>query len=167
MKMTDLMPVEQWLELEKELHEKFHINAEVVEVDGKRVTNKRLWCNELCRKIRASAEGTGGICAPSGQEFVRLIREERKPFIEECDLCLSKINVPVIVDGEVVGAVGGCGLLPEGNEVEEYLVTVTMGMDEGEVQQLAETIPTASQDKLEEIRDYIQAKVLEIIAAKS
>ncbi|MBC15882.1 MAG: transcriptional regulator [Desulfovibrio sp.] len=165
MKMTDLMPVEQWLELERELFEKFNINAEVVEEDGKRVTNKRLWCNELCKAIRSSDKGTSGICAPSGQEFVRLTREERKPFIEECDICLTKINVPVIVNDEVVGAVGGCGPLLEGEEMEEFMVQVTMGMKEEEVAKLAETIPTVSQDQLDEIKAYIEKRVADIVAA--
>lgn len=164
MKMTDLMTVEEWLELERELFEKFNINAEVVEEDGKRVTGKRLWCNQLCKCIRESDKGTGGICAPSGQEFVRLTREEKKPFIEECDIALVKINVPVIVNDEVVGAVGGCGPLPEGNELEDFMVSVTMGMEEDEVTKLAETIPTASQERLEEIQAYIEGKVAEIVA---
>lgn len=164
MQMTDLMPVEDWLALEKELFDKFNINAEVVEEDGKRVTGKRLWCNELCQVIRESDKGTAGICAPSGQEFVRLTREEREPFIEECDICLAKVNVPVIVDGELVGAVGGCGPLPEGGEVEEFMVQVTMGLEEKDVQRLARSVPTASQERLEEIRAYIEDKVAAIVS---
>lgn len=167
MKMTDLMPAEDWLALEKELFDTFNINAEAVEEDGKRVTNKRLWCNELCKVIRESSKGTAGICAPSGQEFVRLTREEREPFIEECDICMAKINVPVIVNGELVGAVGGCGPLPEGNEVEEYMVQVTMGLEEDEIRRLAETVPTASQDQLDAIQTYIEKKVAEIVAKAS
>ncbi|QJB55484.1 PocR ligand-binding domain-containing protein [Pseudodesulfovibrio sp. zrk46] len=167
MKMTDLMTVEEWQALEKELHEKFKINAEVVEEDGKRVTGKRLWCNDLCKTIRESDKGVGGICAPSGQEFVRLTREERKPFIEECDICLAKINVPVVVNDELIGAVGGCGPLPEGNELEEFMVSVTMGLEEGEIAQLAESIPTASQERLEEIQAFIENKVAEVLARNS
>lgn len=164
MKMTDIMSTDGWLELERELFEKFNINAEVVEEDGKRVTDRRLWCNKLCQCIRESEAGTGGICAPSGQEFVRLTREERKPFIEECDIALVKINVPVIVGGELVGAVGGCGPLPEGNELEDFMVTVTMGMEEDQVSKLAATIPVVSQARLEEIQDYIEKRVAEIVA---
>ncbi|CCH48868.1 PocR ligand-binding domain-containing protein [Pseudodesulfovibrio piezophilus] len=165
MKMTDLMPMGKWLELEKDLHEKYHINAEVVEEDGKRVTNRRLWCNSLCKAIRESDKGVGGICAPAGQEFVRLTREERLPFVEECDLGLAKISVPVIVNGELVGAVGGCGPLPEGNELEDFMVQATMGMEEEEVCQLAETIPTISQEKLKEMQTYIEEKVAAIVAS--
>ena len=167
MKMTDLMSVEEWLALEAELFEKFNINAEVVEEDGKRVTDKRLWCNDLCKVIRESDKGTGGICAPSGQEFVRQTREDREPFIVECDIELVKINVPVIVNDELVGAVGGCGPLPEGNELEDFMVQVTMGLEPDEVCKLAESIPTASQEQLEEIKAYIEAKVAEIVAKAS
>ena len=165
MKMTDLMPADKWLDLERELFEKFNINAEVVEEDGKRVTNKRLWCNKLCQVIRESDKGVAGICAPSGQEFVRLTREERKPFIEECDIALVKVNVPVIVNDELLGAVGGCGPLPEGNELEDFMVNVTMGLEEEEICKLAETIPTASQERLEEIQAYIEKRVAEIVDA--
>jgi len=161
------MPAEKWLELERELFEKFNINAEVVEEDGKRVTDKRLWCNKLCQTIRESAKGTGGICAPSGQEFVRMTREDRVPFIEECDIALIKINVPVIVNDEVVGAVGGCGPLPEGNELEDFMVQVTMGMEEEEVCKLAESIPVASHRELEEIKVYIEGRVAEILKKAS
>lgn len=167
MKMTDLMPAGQWLELERELFEKFNINAEVVEEDGRRVTDKRLWCNKLCQLIRESDKGVGGICAPSGQEFVRLTREGRESFIEECDIALAKVNVPVIVNGELLGAVGGCGPLPEGNELEDFMVSVTMGLEEEEICKLAETIPIASQERLEEIQAYIEARVAEIVAKAS
>lgn len=166
MKMTDIMSTDEWLELERELFDKFNINAEVVEEDGKRVTGKRLWCNQLCKCIRESDKGKGGICAPSGQEFVRLTREERKPFIEECDIALVKINVPVIVCDELVGAVGGCGPLPEGGELEDFMVSVTMGMEEEDVARLAESVPTASQEKLEEIQAYIEERVAGIVAER-
>lgn len=164
MKMTDLMPVDKWLELEKELFDMFNLNAEVVEEDGTRITGKRLWCNSLCQKIRESDKGIGGICAPAGQEFVRRTREDRLPFIDECDIALAKISVPVVVNDELVGAVGGCGPLPEGNELDDFMVTVTMGMEDDEVCRLAKTIPTASQERLQEIQTYIEGKVAEIVA---
>ena len=39
MKLTDIMPIEAWVEIEKEIHGRAGLNAAVYDVSGKRITD--------------------------------------------------------------------------------------------------------------------------------
>ena len=162
MKLTDLMPVEKWVALQEELHERFALNADIMNKDGKRLAGNT-WGNELCRSIRGDAKGFGAICAPSGQMFLHLMQTGKKPFAEECDAGMLRISVPIIHEGELVGAVGGCGLIPEDGEIEEYMVDMSTGMTEEEISALAAEVGVASEDRVQEIFDFIQGKIAEAV----
>ena len=164
MTMLDLMPVQDWLALERELFDQFHINAQAVDASGKPVTPTRLWCNRLCQAVRENPEGALAICAPSGQEFTRRIREERRPILDECELGLAKVLVPVIVNGELVGGLGGCGPLPQGQEPETFLAQASLGLTEDQTAALARTVPVVPRERLETMRDAIAARVAAIVA---
>ena len=49
-------------------------------------------------------------------------------MISECDMALAKLAVPIFVGDTFLGTVGGCGLLPEGGEVEEFMVHKATGL---------------------------------------
>lgn len=163
MDLTDLQPKEKWVELQQELHDRFHFNADVMDRDGARLAGNT-WGNDLCRAIRGDAKGHGAICAPAGQVFAHLMQEGRASFVEECDAGMVRISVPVIKDGELLGAVGGCGLLPEEGEVDEFMVEMSTDMDADTVAGLAKTVPAASEERVREILDFIEARVAELIA---
>ncbi|MBU4191583.1 MAG: PocR ligand-binding domain-containing protein [Pseudodesulfovibrio sp.] len=162
MHLTDLQPKEKWVELQQELHDRFHLNADVMDRDGTRLTGNT-WGNDLCRAIREDAKGHGAICAPAGQVFVHLMQEGRAAFVEECDAGMVRISVPVIKDGELLGSVGGCGLMPEEGEVDEFMVEMSTDMDAETVAGLAKTVPVASEQRVREILEFIEARVAELI----
>jgi len=163
MRLIDLQSKEDWEKLQQELHDRFHFNADVMDQDGVRLAGTA-WGNDLCRAIRDDEQGLGAICKPAGQMFVHLMREGRAAFVEECDAGLVRISVPVIKDGELLGAVGGCGLVPEEGEVDEYMVEMSSGMDAETVSRLAGTVTSASVQRVSEIIDFIEAKVAELVA---
>lgn len=163
MQLTDLQPKEKWVELQQDLHDRFHFNADVMDKDGARLAGNT-WGNDLCRAIREDAQGLGAICKPAGQMFVHLMQEGRATFVEECDAGLVRISVPVIKDGELLGAVGGCGLVPEDGEVDEFMVEMSTAMDAEAVAKLAGSVHSASEERVREIIDYIEARVAELTA---
>jgi ligand-binding sensor protein len=163
MNLTDLQPKEKWIELQQELHDRFHLNADVMDKDGARLAGNT-WGNDLCRAIREDAKGHGAICAPAGQMFVHLMQSGRASFVEECDAGMVRISVPVIVDGELIGAVGGCGLMPEEGEVDEFMVEMSTAMDADAVAGLAGSVQTASEARVREILDFIEARVAALTA---
>lgn len=162
MELTDLMPMEKWVELQEELHERFALNADIMDKDGKRIAGNT-WGNELCRAIRDDAKGFGAICAPSGQMFLHLMQTGKKPFSEECDGGMLRISVPILHEGELIGAVGGCGLVPEDGEIEEYMIEMSTGMGEEEITTLSKEVGIASEAKVQEIMDFIQDKIAKAI----
>ncbi|MBU8922494.1 MAG: PocR ligand-binding domain-containing protein, partial [Bacteroidales bacterium] len=105
----------------------------------------------------------GAICAPSGQMFRQLMQTGRKPFAEECEGGMLRISVPIIHEGELVGAVGGCGLVPEDGEIEEYMIEMSTGMTGEEIAALSKEVGIASEARVQEIIDFIQGKVAEAI----
>ncbi len=89
-----------------------------------------------------------------------MAEKTKKPVIEECDAGMVKIVVPIFVENEFIGAVGGCGLLlDEEGEVETFLIGKTIDMDEGELEKLAEGIGPLSMQQAEELCDYIAEQV--------
>lgn len=162
MELTDFRAVEEWVELQDELHKRYALNADVMNKEGKRLSGNT-WGNELCREIRGDDKGFGAICAPAGQMFLQLMQTGKKPFAEECDAGMMRICVPVIKDGEFLGAVGGCGLVPEDGELDEFTIDMMSDLDAEHIAKLALKVGTASEVKVQEIQDFIKDKVAEAI----
>jgi len=162
MELTDFQSVEKWVELQDELHERFALNADVMNKEAKRLAGNT-WGNELCREIRGDAKGFGSICAPAGQMFLQLMQQGQKPFAEECDAGMMRICVPVIKDGEFLGAVGGCGVVPADGEVDEFTIDMMSNLDADNITEMAKEVQIASPERVQEIQDFIKEKVAGII----
>ena len=167
MELTDILSKEEWSAFEKELYDRFHINCTVYNTSGIGVTGTPNWCNPLCPKIKANKDALAAICAPGNQNFMALAKNTGKPVIDECDAGLIKIAVPIFVDGAFLGTAGGCGLLPEGGEVETYIIEKTTGMSEAEIAELGREVGTMTQEQAEEMASFIEARLTEFIAKKN
>ena len=47
MVLTDILPLEKWVELEKEIVEKTGLNARIYDINGARITDFKIWPNRL------------------------------------------------------------------------------------------------------------------------
>ncbi len=63
-----------------------------------------------------------------------------------------------------LGTAGGCGLLPEDGEVEEFMVQKTTGLEEKKISELTEGIATMSETRAKEFADYIAARIAEVVS---
>lgn len=162
MRITDLAPVEAWEALERELNEKFGLNASIADETGARITKYANWGNDLCPRIKGDPKGLSAICAVAGTHFTQYCTSEQSPLVDQCDACLTKIAVPVLKDGQYLGCAGGCGVLLEGDEVETFMVSKSLGMDEGEVERLAATVKQASQERAGEIVEFLWKRLGEM-----
>lgn len=80
---------------------------------------------------------------------------------------MIKIVVPVFLDAQFLGAVGGCGLLlGEDGEIETFLLGKTLDMEECDLEELAKRIGSLSERQAEEICALISNQ-LEKIVSKS
>jgi len=159
MKLTDILPLEQWVELEKEIHNRHGLNAAVLDKDGMRITDYRNWANRLCPVVKSNEKGQSFICAVANQNMMAQAMETRKPVTEECDAGLLKLVVPIFVGDEFLGIAGGCGLLLDDGEVESFLVSKTTGIDEKEIQGLSDDISKITADKIESLIEYVQEQI--------
>ena len=111
MKLTDLMPLEKWVAIEKEIADTWGMDANFFDTKGVRISTHKNWANRICPEIKATDKGQSFICAVAHMNVATLAKNSREPVIEECDGGLIKLVVPVFVGEEFVGAFGACGFL--------------------------------------------------------
>jgi ligand-binding sensor protein len=164
MKLTDILPLEEWVALEKEIHEHSGLCASVFNTDGIRITDYKHWINRFCPAIKADDRGQSYICAVAHMNLAEMARQSRDAVIGECDAGLLKMVAPIFVNDEFIGTVGACGMLLEGGEVDTFMVNKTLGMPEEEIAALAHDIPKMSQSAAEDVAAYIRKRLDQLIA---
>lgn len=163
MELTDIASKQEWTRFEKELFDRFHIHCTVYNTAGVGITGKPNWCNRLCPEIKSNEASLSAICAPGNQNFMAQARKTQRSVIGECDAGLVKVAVPICINGEFLGTAGGCGLLPEGGEVETFLIEKTTGLSEEEIAHLTQDLGFMTEEKAVEMADFIQARIAEYI----
>lgn len=155
MKLTDVLPLETWKELEDAIFERSGLQASVFDIDGIRITDTKRWANRLCPVVKADDRGQSYICAVAHMNLAREARDTGKPVIGECDAGLSKLVVPIFVGEEFLGAAGGCGLLLDDGEVDGFMLNKTLDLPEEKTEELAEGIVSLSTAQMEALADFI------------
>lgn len=163
MELVDIMPVEKWVEIEKEINRRSGLNPAVYNIRGIRITDYKNWTNRLCPSIRETEKGLQSICSVAHQNIAARAVKHRQTIIDECDAGLMKFAVPIFVDDEFVGVAGGCGKLRGEGQVETYLVHRTANLGEEVIEELSGDIETLSEDNLESVVSYVEKTVAEII----
>ena len=166
MKLIDLLSVDQWRELEKEIHDRFGMDTNVFDTEGIRITNFKAWVNRLCPEIKATDKGQSFICAVAHMNLAAISRQTSEPVVEECDAGLVKIVVPIFADGQYIGALGACGFMLEDGEVDSYLVNKITGIEEDVVAGLSEGLPAVSMQEARALVAYAQKRIRHIVAAR-
>ena len=109
MKLTDLLPLEEWIAFEQELNQRFGLDTNVFDINGYRISDFKQWANQLCPAIKATDKGQSFICAVAHMNVAGQAMQTKGPVIEECDAGLVKIVIPIYVKDEFIGAVGAWG----------------------------------------------------------
>ncbi len=165
MELTDIVSMDTWEKFEKGLFDQFSINCTIYNAQGMSITGKPNWCNRLCPEIKANKNSLSAICAPGNQYFMAQAAKTQKPVIAECDAGFIKIAVPIFVNGDFLGTAGACGLLPEGGEVEEFIVEKSLGMAQEEIVARCQGIPTMSPDQAEDMVKFIEKELSRFMEA--
>ena len=165
MKLTDIAPLEKWLELEQKINERTGLNASVFNIEGVRITNYKKWANKLCPVIKANKKGQDYICAVAHQNIAAQAERSRQPVIAECDAGLMKMVVPIFVNDEFLGVAGGCGYILGNGEVDTFMVNKTIGIDDEKLKDLLDDIPVMTLDQAQTHTGFIQNEVDQILKA--
>jgi len=164
MKLTDLAPLDKWIELEKDIHQKSGLDVNVFDTNGYRISEFKNWANRLCPEIKATDKGQSFICAPAHMNIAAMAMRSQQPVIEECDAGMLKLVVPIFLDDEYVGAFGACGFLLDEGEVDSFLVNKMTDISDDIVEKLAAGIPVTTTKKAETLSQYIIDKIVRIVA---
>jgi len=163
MELADLLPIEKWKELEREITRRSGLDANIFNTDGIRITDYKNWANKLCPAIKATDKGQSYICAVAHMNLSAQSKQTKEGLVEECDAGLVKIVAPIFMKDEFLGAAGACGFLLDGGEVDSFLVNMTTGIDEEEVERLSADIETISIEKARIVLSFIEEEVRKII----
>jgi len=163
-KLTDILPVEKWKELEKEIHERSGLDAYIYNAEGMSITDFKKWANKLCPAIKATDKGLAFICAVANQNLANEAIRNKGSVIGECDAGLIKVAVPIFVGDEFVGVAGGCGLILDNSEVESFLINKMTDLDEEEVERLSKGIQKMNTDEAAALIRFIQGKLDDIMS---
>jgi len=164
MELNDIYPVEKWVELEKEIHDRFGLDSNVFNVDGIRISEFKVWVNKLCPEIKATDKGQSFICAVAHMNLAIMAQNSKSPVVEECDAGLVKVVIPIFVEDTFLGAIGACGLLMDGGEVDSFLVNKITDIDEETVENLSKDIAGITSEKIEELIQFVERKIESITA---
>ena len=159
MTLLDVLPVEKWVELEKEINKRSGLNASVFDADGTRITDYKKWANRLCPVVKENKKGQDYICAVAHQNAANQAQKTKDAVVIECDAGLVKIVVPIFFDDQFLGVAGGCGLLLKDSEVDAFLVYKMTGIDIEEILKLSSDICTITKEKIEGVIKYIEEEL--------
>jgi ligand-binding sensor protein len=163
MKLTDILPLDQWVAFEKDIHERSGLDVNVFDTNGIRITDYKQWINRFCPAVKADDRGQSYICAVAHMNIAEMARQARAAVIEECDAGLLKLVVPIFIKDEFVGAVGACGLLLENGEIDTFMVNKTLGMAEDDIEALSNDILHVPQSDVETLAGYIRERLDRIL----
>jgi ligand-binding sensor protein len=167
MNLTDLAPMERWVELEKEINAKTGLDANVFNPKGYRISEIKNWANRLCPEIKATDKGQSFICAPAHMNIAAMAMKQRQTVIEECDAGMLKLVVPIYYKEEFVGAVGACGVLLDDGEVDSFLVNKMTDIEEEKVERLSDGIPAITTAEAAALSRFIVGQIEEILAGQT
>lgn len=165
MKLTDILPLENWVELENDIHQRYGMDVNVFDTDGIRISEFKQWVNTLCPAIKATDKGQSFICAVAHMNIAIQAMQTRKPAIEECDAGLVKVVIPIFVEDTFIGAIGACGLLLDDGEADTFLINKITGIEEETAERLSADIGTISSEKAAELARDLTHRIDKIVAA--
>ena len=163
MKLIDILPLEKWIEFEKDIHKKSGLDVNVFDTEGIRISSYKIWVNKLCPEIKANDKGHAFICAVAHMNIAAQAKNEKKAVIEECDAGLIKLVVPILVNDEFLGAVGACGLLLDDGEVDSFMINRTTEIEEEKIGSLSNEITKITTEEAQMLAVYIQKQINRIV----
>jgi len=163
MELADILPLEKWLELEKDIYKRSGLASNVFNVEGIRITGFKVWVNRLCPVIKADDRGQSFICAVAHMNIASMAKQGQEWVVSECDAGLLKMVVPVFVRGEFLGSVGACGLLPDDSAVDSFMINRTLEMDVDKIEGLSDDIKRITAEEVRALGKYITECIDKIV----
>lgn len=162
MELANLLSPEKWQEFCRDFHDKTKLNAFAIGADGEHLPVQRLWANPLCPTIRGNPKRTEEICEAAIRKTAEKARMEKSIVVSKCGAGLLHISMPVFLNEEYLGVVGGCGLLPYGSELDGEVVAQATDMGADVASMLGQNILSMSREDIEDTVRYLEDRIGEI-----
>ena len=163
MKLTDIAPLEKWMELEEKVAKRSGMDANAFNTDGVRISEFKHWANKLCPAIKATDKGQAFICAVAHMNIAIMASQTKEVVIEECDAGLVKMVIPILVNDEFVGSFACCGFILDDGEVDTFMINKTTEIDEDEIDRLSAGMQSITMEKAQELAEFIKGKIDKIV----
>ncbi len=163
MKLTDLLPIEKWENLERALNKRSGLNSSVYNAEGFRITTFVAWANDLCPAIKSAPQGASAICALANQYVTSQCRETGQPATIECDAGLAKFAIPIFWNNEFLGTVGGCGYRLPDSEVDTFLIHKTIDYDIKKLDAMAANIKIITNEEIDAHIKFLQDELSSLL----
>jgi ligand-binding sensor protein len=146
----------EWEEYLGELAKKTGLTLALVSPDGTllQVQGQR---NQLCREIRARPEALTYVCSQSSAAMRAQVQRAGAVLLDQCEVGLWYLTVPVIREGELVALVNGCGQKPDDEDLEPFMVAQQLKVTEDQAEALSRDVPHAEGDQIEALGEKIFA----------
>ncbi len=163
MKLTDVAPVETWQKLAEEIYGKFGVNFGVLDKDNVVINKPAGWANNACPLIKGN-ENSRVVCASAQQDMANEANKTKKTVVSNCDVGFSKFVIPIFFNDEFLGTTGGCGVLIEDDELDDFYISKVLNISEEKAQTLIENVKILSNNDLDEIVKYSEKALVKIMS---
>lgn len=163
MKLTDIAPIETWQQMVKEIYEKFGVNCGVLDIDNVVIQPPVGWANKACPLIKGN-ENSRVVCASAQQGMSAKARNTKKTVTDKCDVGFTKFVIPIFNNDEFLGTTGGCGVLLEGDELDDFYISKILNISEEEAKELIKDVKILSADDLEKNIEYFEKALLKVMS---
>ncbi len=159
MKLFERMSKEEWNEILQRVAEDTRMTVGLTDENGNLVLQTQGERCALCTKIRERKESLTFICSQCNTAMLEEAKQALKPVLDSCDAGLTRMVVPILNEGVLIGQLTACGGAPEKEEIDLFLIARQVGTTEDEVAVLATRIPVVSTDEIETIANRTFAEV--------
>jgi ligand-binding sensor protein len=151
MDVLDLKSKEDWQAVLHEIADKTKMTVTLTDDKGNHILHTQGTRCPLCSKIREKKEALTFICSQCNTAMLEEAKQILEPVVDFCDAGLTRMVVPIVRDGVLIGQLTACGGAAKDEEIDLFLVAQQVGITEEEVQSLADTTPAVSTEEVKKV----------------
>ncbi len=109
----------------------------------------------LCASIRGDPDSLTSVCSQSNTAMLAVVNKTLTSLLEECDVGLMRMVVPIVREGLLVGQVTACGLAQRDEEVDSFYVSKLLGVSEERADELIAVVPPGESKQIDVVAALI------------
>jgi ligand-binding sensor protein len=152
MPVWEIRSEREWQEILDRVSGQFGVHTILGDVEGRILLNAGHYPS-LCARLRKNPEALTFVCSQTNTRMFRIAADSGKPCNDFCEIGLFKTVVPIFFQGLFLGGLSACGVRLTDESVEEFLVAKMLDMDETEVKELVEAVPSLEASQAERIAE--------------